>query len=409
MSEANNKSRNAQGNRQPSGAVSSSGTQPFLGSPSSGAVKSREGLRNRSLREVEDELDRLQPSHGLGRKYAGPPRLYYTNGDTGRDGAVLRPGTFYIKVEELGVIEGFNPGAWQDFVRSPWGLDTRHQTKGQGEVGISAEVIEVALFPRYRTQPYMIQRHPQTGHEIGKEWLDTWTKGSGAQFYTEIPCYVRGIVNSEGLPALLVWTMHGMGGKAFTARGDGIFHIFQNGMLAGFNQLRRQRERPDLLSFAIWLPVGNGVDSRGRLRAVKAGFNHFVTTPGIRAPKVIGREYLLKQYVGNTIYKQAESDYERLLREGWFDYKRPSASSQKSAEDDDGYQAEADSPGLVAGAPLPAGRHSGTGQPPKEGTHGTRSIGSIQGNSTRSHINIVSDPWEPPSDTDLTIDDGDLF
>lgn len=193
----------------------------------------------------------------------GLPRIWWKYGNQQAKAA----GHFYARADD-----------WDGPLPAPWAECELYE----GEVGYKAESLRLLPITK-RSQPY---RKVTVGDRDRREYAERWSEGM--QIHTEYLVFV------EGLEGPVVWSFHGVTGKAMEGKGG----IIPTASRAIAYEATKLYKRKIGLS-AFWLPIGPTLDARGKTHFEKLAQGSVVNAPALRLPADLeGRALLQAFYAG---------------------------------------------------------------------------------------------------------------
>jgi hypothetical protein len=218
----------------------------------------------------------------------GLPRIWWKYGNQQAKIA----GHFYIKADD-----------WDSAPPAPWEECSLYND----EVGYKNEMCRLVPITK-RSQPY--QKIKKANGKDGRRYLDKWIDGlKDAQVHTEYLVFV------EGLAGPVVWSFHGVTGKAVDGKG-GIIPTASKAI--AYEATKIYKKKIGLSAF--WLPIGPEIDAKGKVFFDKLPEGSYINAPRLILPDLTGRDLLQSLYVGKdmiadvTICKDQYADWQRERR-----------------------------------------------------------------------------------------------
>lgn len=227
----------------------------------------------------------------------GLPVMWWHNGDKKAKTA----GSFYVKADSL-----YAPPA------EPWQPVERFDN----EDGFTCDFAHVVVIG------YRMQAYRQESKDAPVIWLSQYE--AGARFRTEALCIV------EGINGLVVWSMKGLVGKAFTARNGGILETYKSTLLRD----AATKAGRTLPVWTFWLPITSETDASGKIIYKDTGHGSFVTPPVLAFPTAKSTDELIEEYfVKAEMYRDGAAWHKEY--EQWFKARRGNIAPSEETEESD--------------------------------------------------------------------------
>jgi hypothetical protein len=242
-----------------------------------------------------DELKDYDIPTGETQDGDGLPRIWWKYGNQ----AAKLPGFFYARGDDFD---------------GPLSLPWEEAEVHDGELGYKAETLLILPITK-RSQPYTKDKDTNR-----RTYFDRWSEGM--QIHTELICFV------EGIEGPVVFSYHGVTGRAMDGKGDGIIPAASR-LLA--NEAARLFKKKVGLS-AFWLPIGPRLNTQGKVDFQKLTQGSVVNPPALRLPAgKEGKDLLDACYAGRETIEAAAAV--RAQFEAWRQERRANEPAPVPAGD----------------------------------------------------------------------------